>query len=62
MERLSDLLCFSEETDDFLSPGVTGATAQSRQWCLTGWADPGVWNAGTDAVSYVSTEEALQSI
>lgn len=27
MERLSDLLCFSEKTDDFLPPGVTGAAA-----------------------------------
>lgn len=55
MERLSDLLCFSEKTGDLLSPGVTGA--QCRQWCMTGWADSGVWNAGTDAVSYGRAEE-----
>lgn len=57
MERLSDLLCFSEKTDDFLSWGY-----RSNSTVQTGWADSGVWNAGADAVSYIRAEEALQSM
>lgn len=33
MERLSDLLCFSEKTDNFLPPGVTGAAAALQTVC-----------------------------